>query len=109
MRRVDDGGPTGTKDGLMTDEFQALARETEAALAAATDLRAWDAVRVNVLGKNGMLTALLKSLGKAPPEERRERGAALNRLKDEITAAIEVRRVALEQAALDHKLTRETV
>src|SRR5271166_1489930 len=61
----------------MTDDLQALQSETEAALAAAADLRAWDAVRVATLGRNGRLTALLRDLGKAPPEQRRERGAAL--------------------------------
>ena len=40
-----------------------------------------------MLGKSGRLTALLKELGKAPPEQRRERGAALNRLKDELAGA----------------------
>ena len=33
--------------------LHALKTETEAALAAAADLRAWDAVRVAVLGRNG--------------------------------------------------------
>ena len=60
----------------MTDDLAALQAETEAALAAATDLRAWDAVRVATLGRNGRLTALLRDLGQAPPEQRRERGAA---------------------------------
>ena len=50
----------------MTDDLQALKTETEAALAAATDLRAWDAVRVAVLGRNGKLTALMRDLGKIP-------------------------------------------
>ena len=48
----------------MTDDLQALRTETEAALAAAQDLRAWDAVRVGVLGKQGRLTGLLKELGR---------------------------------------------
>ena len=43
----------------MTDDLADLQRETEAALAAAADLRAWDAVRVATLGRNGRLTALL--------------------------------------------------
>ena len=76
----------------MTDDLHALKTETDAALAAAADLRAWDAVRVAVLGRNGRLTALLRDLGKTPPEQRRERGAALNQLKDALTAAIEARR-----------------
>ena len=91
----------------MSDELDGLRSETDAALAAAGDLRAWDAVRVGVLGKSGRLTALLKELGRASPEERRERGAALNRLRDELGAAIETRRRALEAADLDARLARE--
>jgi phenylalanyl-tRNA synthetase alpha chain len=86
-----------------------MLEETEAALAAAQDLRAWDAVRVSVLGKNGRLTALLKELGRAAPDERRERGAELNRLKEQLAAAIEARRVELEDAALDARLASETL
>ena len=91
----------------MTDDLSALHAETEAALAAAADLRAWDAVRVAVLGRNGRLTALLRDLGKAPPEQRRERGAALNQLKDALTGLIEARRAALEAADLDARLAAE--
>jgi phenylalanyl-tRNA synthetase alpha chain len=91
----------------MSDDLAALKAETDAALAAAGDLRVWDAVRVAVLGKNGKLTALLRDLGKAPPEQRRERGAALNVLKDTLTQAIEARRAALEEAALETRLAAE--
>ena len=92
----------------MTD-LDTLQAETEAALAGANDLRALDAVRVGVLGKSGQLTAMLKALGRATPEERRERGAALNRLRDGITAAIETRRSALDRAALDARLAAEKI
>ncbi len=91
----------------MTDDLSALISETEAALAASADLRAWDAVRVAVMGKNGSLTNKLKELGKVAPEERRARGAALNVVKDAITAAIEARRGALDAAALDARLAAE--
>ncbi len=91
----------------MTDDLSALQTETEAALAAAADLRAWDAVRVGLLGRNGRLTTMLKELGKTPPEQRRERGAALNRLKERLTEAIEARHVELEQAELDSRLAAE--
>jgi phenylalanyl-tRNA synthetase alpha chain len=92
---------------IMSDIFSELTAETDAALAGAADLRAWDAVRVSVLGKNGKLTGLLKELGKVSPDERRERGAALNRLKESLTASIEARRGALEAAALATKLAGE--
>jgi phenylalanyl-tRNA synthetase alpha chain len=91
----------------MTDDLATLKAETEAALDAATDLRAWDAVRVGVLGKNGTLTGLLKALGKLAPEERRERGAALNVLRDALTGAIEARKLALEAAEMEARLGRE--
>ena len=91
----------------MSDDLTTLRAETEAALAEASDLRAWDAVRVAVMGKSGKLTALLKDLGKVAPEARKERGAALNALKTALTDAIETRRTALEDAALDARLAAE--
>ncbi|MDT7950803.1 MAG: phenylalanine--tRNA ligase subunit alpha [Acetobacteraceae bacterium] len=93
----------------MTDDLAALRTETETALAEASDLRSWDAVRVGTLGKHGKLTLLLKSLGKASPDERRARGAALNQLKDDLTAIIETRRAALERAEIDAKLAAERI
>ncbi len=93
----------------MSDDLQALQSETEAALSAATDLRAWDAIRVGVLGRNGTLTALLRDLGKTPADQRRERGSALNRLKDSLTAAIEARKAQLDAAELDRRLAAERI
>jgi phenylalanyl-tRNA synthetase alpha chain len=93
----------------MSDELTTLRDETLAALAAAPDLKAWDEVRVATLGRNGRLTALLKGLGAVAPEARKERGAALNRIKTELEAALEARRVALDAAALDARLAAERV
>ena len=93
----------------MADDLTTLRRETEAALAAAADLRALHAVRVGVLGKSGSLSGLLKGLGQVPAEARKERGAALNRLKGEVEALLEARRTALEAEALDAKLRMERV
>jgi phenylalanyl-tRNA synthetase alpha chain len=93
----------------MTDDLQALQAETDAALAAAADLRAWDAIRIAVLGRNGKLTALLRDMGKIPAEQKRERGAALNRLKDALTEAIEARRHALESVELDARIAAEGI
>jgi len=93
----------------MTDDLAALQSETETALDAATDLRAWDAVRVGVLGKAGRLTALLKELGRLSPDDRRTRGQQLNQLRDTLTAAIEERRTTLDAAALDAQLAAERI
>ena len=91
----------------MSDDLDALKHATIAALAEAQDLRAWDAIRVGVLGKSGSLTALLKELGKASPEERKTRGQALNVLKAELQAAIDARQAELEAQALEARLDAE--
>ncbi len=93
----------------MSDDLSALKAETEAALAAAADPRALESVRVAVLGRQGSLTGVLKSLGALAPDQRRERGAAVNLIKTEIEAAIEARRVALDELALDARLAAERI
>ena len=93
----------------MTDDLSALRAETESALVAASDMREWDAIRVATLGKSGKLTQLLKALGATPADQRRERGAQLNVLKDALAQAIEARKAQLEQAEIDARLTRERI
>ena len=93
----------------MTDDLSALGRETAAAIASANDLTALEALRVAVLGRQGRLTGLLRALGEFPATERRERGAALNHLKDEIADALARRRALLEAAALDVELAAQRI
>lgn len=79
------------------------------AVAAASDEAALEAVRVGALGKKGSISALLATLGKMSPDERRTRGAAINAVKDAVTAALAERREVLRAAALDARLARETI
>jgi phenylalanyl-tRNA synthetase alpha chain len=69
-------------------DLNALEQHYAAAAGAAASLAALEEVRVAALGKNGALTALMKELGKLAPEERKARGAALNKLKDAVAAVI---------------------
>jgi phenylalanyl-tRNA synthetase alpha chain len=91
----------------MADDIATLRSNSLAGIAQATDLRALDTQRVNLLGKSGALTRLLKELGKSSAEERRSRGAALNRLRDDLTDAIDSRRSELETLAIDSRLATE--
>ncbi|WP_431854693.1 phenylalanine--tRNA ligase subunit alpha [Azospirillum sp.] len=75
----------------------------------APDLAALEEVRVAALGKKGRITGLMKELGGLSPDERRERGAALNLLKDEIAAAIDARKADLNTAHLKAKLEAERI
>ena len=90
-------------------ELTELLEQVRAEAAAANDLAALDAVRVRVLGKKGVLTEQLKSLGTLPPEERRAAGARINATKDAIDAALSARKAALEQTALDAELAAEAL
>lgn len=76
---------------------------------AASDEAALESVRVATLGKQGSVSALLKTLGAMSPDERRTRGAAINALKDRAALAIADRKAVLKAAALDARLARETV
>ena len=78
-------------------------------IGAADSLESLDALRVALLGKNGAITAALKSLGALPPEERKTRGAEVNRAKESIADAIAARKATLEQAELDRRLASERI
>jgi len=92
----------------MTD-LTTLEAGLAAAIAAAADVPALEAVRVAALGKSGSISELLKTLGAMSPDERRERGPLINGLRDRIGAAITARRAELEAAELDAKLAAERV
>ena len=64
-------------------------------------------LRVGALGKQGVITALLKTLGAMTPEERQQRGPEIHDLRQGVTDAIATRKTALEQAALDARLASE--
>ena len=78
-------------------------------IGSADTLEALDALRVALLGKNGAITAALKSLGALPPDERKARGAEVNRAKEQIADAIALRKSALEKAGLDRRLASERI
>jgi phenylalanyl-tRNA synthetase alpha chain len=92
----------------MTDLDQ-LRDDLLAAVAAAAGLDALDAVRVHALGKQGAVTGLLKTLGGMSPEERQVQGPRIHGLREAVTEAIAVRKVALDRADLDARLARETL
>lgn len=78
-------------------------------VAAASDEAALEAVRVSALGKNGSITALLKTLGAMAPEERKTKGPLINGLKDRVNAALAARRETFKSAALEARLNTESI
>ncbi len=93
----------------MNDTLDPLRSEAMDRIAAATSSDALEAVRVDLLGKKGRVTELMKGLGALAPDERKARGAALNRLKDDITRAIDAKAKELAAVELDRRLAAERI
>ena len=90
-------------------DIQTLSARALADVAAAETPEAVEALRVGLLGKQGSITAQLKQLGALPPDQRKAAGEAINRARDEVSAALAARRSLLEEAALDARLAGEAV
>jgi len=90
-------------------DLTALENNLLEAITNAVDEAALEEVRVGALGKKGSISALLATLGKMAPEERKTQGAAINVLKDKVSEALLTRRAVLKDAALTARLARETV
>jgi len=86
-----------------------LKQELVQLVEAANDMAALENVRVTALGKKGRITDLMKNLGTMTPDERKHAGAALNVLKDEISALIEKQAAALQRQEMDQRLANETI
>ena len=93
----------------MSAEAEKLKNEIIAAIEATQDTRALEDVRVAALGKKGSVSALLKTLGGMSADERQVNGPLFNALRDEITDAIQAKKAALESAALNARLSEETL
>ena len=90
----------------MTD-IAALQSDILAQIAGAADEAALEAVRLATLGKKGSVSALLATMGKLSPEERKVQGPLFNGLRDAVTEAIAARKAQLADAALDARLASE--
>lgn len=90
-------------------DIEAIVQEATAALAAAADLSALDDLRVRYLGKKGAITALLKTLGSLPAEQRPAAGQAINDAKQRVSDQLDARKDALEAARLDERLRTEHI
>ena len=76
-------------------------------VAAAPDLAALEGERVAALGRQGAVTALLKTLGAMTPEQRQEEGPRIHALREAVAEAIAERKAALEEAGLEQRLASE--
>jgi len=80
-----------------------------ASIHSASTLDELEDIRITALGKKGTITGLMKSLGSLDPDKRKQAGQLLNAIKEEVASAIDVRKVTMEDAALETQLHRDRV
>ena len=91
------------------DDIANLKADALGRIAASADLPALEAERVALLGKQGSISALMKTLGKMSPEERQSEAPKIQGLRAEVAEAIETRKATLEAAELEARLASETL
>jgi len=98
------GGNTDMKEQLAALQAEAL---EDVEKAETTD----DLQQINVtyLGRKGSLTSVLRGMGKLPKEERPIVGELANKVRAEITKAIDAKKETLATVAMVEKLKEETI
>ncbi len=82
----------------MEDRLQGLLDEARALIGKAVSLDEVETLRVNILGRKGSLTALLKGLSDLPPEQKPVIGKLANQIKEQIQVVLDDARRVLEEA-----------
>ena len=92
----------------MTD-IATLQTDLMGAIDSADTLDSLEALRIAALGKQGSVSALLKTMGSMSPEERQTQGPIINGLRESITSALAGKKADLETADLNRRLASERV
>ena len=93
----------------MLNKLNELLDETVSVLAAAVELSEVEALRVKMLGRKGEISLLLKTVGKLPPEERKEMGLKANEIRDKVAEQIDEAKARLAIANRNAAIISETI
>ena len=93
----------------MSDDIESLVSKARDDFAAAADPVALADSKARYLGKDGAITAVMKSLGQFTGPQRAQRGKQLNEIKQAIEEALRAREAALQQAQLNARLSQESI
>jgi phenylalanyl-tRNA synthetase alpha chain len=90
---------------MTPEQIAAIAQQGVNSIEQATDEKGLRDLEIQLLGKKGQITGLTRAISEAPPQERGVFGRAVNDAKKTVTQAIESRREALQDSALQAELT----
>jgi phenylalanyl-tRNA synthetase alpha chain len=90
-------------------DLEALRDSVLAAIAAAPDVAALEALEVDVLGRKGRLGAVLRGIGALPADDRPRVGAVANTVRTAVEAALAERGAALRASELEARFRAEAL
>jgi phenylalanyl-tRNA synthetase alpha chain len=93
----------------LTRDLEALRDEGLFSMAAASDVAALEALELDLLGKKGRLTAVLRGIGALPAEDRPRVGAIANVVRTALESALATRGDELRGSELETRLRAEAV
>ncbi|MBI3749854.1 MAG: phenylalanine--tRNA ligase subunit alpha, partial [Chloroflexi bacterium] len=93
----------------LTRDLEGLRAEALAAIAASDGVAALEAIDLDVLGKKGRLTGILRGIGGLPPDDRPNVGAIANAVRVAVEGALVERGTILRELALERRLAVEAV
>jgi phenylalanyl-tRNA synthetase alpha chain len=91
------------------DKLQSILTTALNNLQSVSNLQELEQIRVEYLGKNGVITAYLKLLGTFEAEARKSAGALINEVKNQLAEALERKKEQLDQQLLAEKLQKERI
>lgn len=97
------------EDFTMKEKLEQIKAQALAQIEASDALDKLNEVRVNVLGKKGELTTVLKSMKDVSPEERPKVGQMVNETREEIEKVLEEARARMEKAVREARLKAEVI
>ncbi len=96
-------------EGAIKEKLQAILEHAIADIEASDALDKLNDVRVNVLGKKGELTAVLKGMKDVAPEDRPKVGQLVNDARANIESKLEEAKTKLEEKFREKKLASEVI
>jgi phenylalanyl-tRNA synthetase alpha chain len=94
---------------MLEESIQELESRSLARIASAATAEELEAVRVEAVGRKGVLAQFGKDMGKLVPEDRKRAGMLLNGAKQRLEAALDARKAEFDQAALAARLDAEWI
>ena len=93
----------------MREQLAEIVEKVQDQLRQVRDTGALEQLRVQVMGKKGELTAILRGMGQLPAAERPAAGQMVNQARHKLEEAMEECKAKLQQAEKEARLTGETI